>query len=116
MSVPTTQEQMARLGEMLSAQTRAAYTAAAYAGAAGSEGRQTVTIVGMRQIAMVNFDLLMEFELTVLPDGMPPYPAAAQQLVSPWQARQLRPGLTLDASVDPSNPAAVWLRLEHLAP
>ena len=69
----------------------------------------------MRQIAMVNFDLLMEFELTVLPDGMPPYPAAAQQLVSPWQARQLRPGLALDASVDPSNPDAVWLRLESLA-
>ena len=76
--------------------------------------RQTVTVVGLRQIAMVNFDLLMEFELTVLADGMPPYPATTQQLVSPGQARQLRPGLILDASVDPSNPAAVWLCLENL--
>ena len=74
-----------------------------------------MTIVGLRQIAMVNFDLLMEFELTVLPDGLPPYPATTQQLVSPGQAGQLRPGLTLDASVDPSNPAAIWLRLENLA-
>jgi hypothetical protein len=116
MSVPMAQERMASLGEMLSARIRAAYAAAAaYARAGGSEGRQTVTIVGMRQIAMVNFDLLMEFELTVLPDDMPPYPAAAQQLVSAWQARQLRPGLTVDASVDPSNPTAVWLRLENLA-
>ena len=74
-----------------------------------------MTIVGMRLIAMVNFDLLMEFELAVLPDGMPPYPATTQQLVSPWQARQLRPGLTLDACAIPPNPAAVWLQLENLA-
>ena len=73
------------------------------------------TIVGMRQIAMVNFDVLMEFELTVLPDGMPPYPATIRQLIGPWQARQLGPGLTLDTSVDPANPAAIWLRLENPA-
>ena len=117
--VPVARERMASLGEMLSAQTRAAYAAAtAYAEADGSGwpgARLKATIAGIRQIALVNFDLLMEFELTVLPDGMPPYPATAQQLVSPWQARQLRPGLTLDASVDPSNPDAIWLRLENLA-
>jgi hypothetical protein len=115
-SGPVVQERLASLGEMLSARTRAAYAAAAaHAGADGPGTRRTVTVAGLRQIAMVNFDLLMEFELTVLPDGLPPYPAIAQQLVSPWQARQLRPGLTLDASVDPSDPAAVWLRLESLA-
>ena len=115
-SGPMVQERMASLGEMLSARTRAAYAAAAaYAGAGGPGVRRTVTIVGLRQIAMVNFDLLMEFELTVLPDGLPPYPATTQQLVSPGQAGQLRPGLTLDASVDPSNPDAIWLRLENLA-
>ena len=117
--VPVARERVASLSEMLSAQTRAAYAAAtAYAEADGSGwpgARLKATIAGIRQIALVNFDLLMEFELTVLPDGMPPYPATAQQLVSPWQARQLRPGLTLDAFVDPSNPAAVWLCLEHLA-
>jgi len=113
---PMARERMPSPGEMLSARTWAAYAAAAAYARAGRPGaRRTVTIAGMRQIAMVNFDLLMEFELTVLPDGMPPYPAAAQQLVSPRQARQLRPGLTLDASVDPSNPDAIWLRLESLA-
>ena len=113
---PVARERMASTGEMLSARTWAAYAAAAAYARVGRPGaRRTVTIAGMRQIAMVNFDLLMEFELTVLPDGMPPYPAAAQQLVSPRQARQLRPGLTLDASVDPSNPDAIWLRLESLA-
>jgi hypothetical protein len=118
-NVPMAEERLASLGEMLSARTRAAYAAAAaYAGADGSdrpEAHCRATIVGMRQLAMVNFDLLMEFELTVLPEGMPPYPATTQQLVSPWQARQLRPGLTLDACAVASNPAAVWLHLENLA-
>jgi hypothetical protein len=115
-SGPIAEERMASLGEMLSARTRAAYTAAAaYAGSDRPEAHRRATIVGMRQLAMVNFDLLMEFELTVLPEGMPPYPASTQQLVSPWQARQLRPGLTLDACAVASNPAAVWLHLENLA-
>ena len=114
---PVTQERLASISEMLSARTRAAYAAAAaYAGTSGP-GRpgvhRTATIVGMRQIALVNFDLLMEFELTVRPDGMSSYPAIAQQLISPRQARQLRPGLTLNAAADPSNPAAVWLQLDH---
>lgn len=73
------------------------------------------TIVGMRQIAMVNFDVLIEFELTVLPDGMPPYPVTIRQLIGPWQARQLGPGMTLDVSVDPASPAGIWLRLENPA-
>ena len=47
-------------------------------------------------------------------DGMPPYPATTQQRVSQMQAGRLRPGQTLWASVDPSNPAAIWLDLENL--
>ncbi len=73
--------------------------------------RRTVTITGMRQIGMMNFDLLVEFDLTVLPDGMPPYPATTQQRVSQTQVGQLRPGQTLQASVNPANPAAIWLDL-----
>ena len=118
-SGPMAEERMASLGEMLSVQTRAAYAAAVSRAEAGRsawpETRRRATIVGMRLMAMMNFDLLMEFELTVLPEGMPPYPASTQQLVTPWQARRLRPGLTLDACAVASNPAAVWLRLETLA-
>jgi len=76
--------------------------------------RRTVTITGMRQIGMMNFDLLVEFDLTVLPDGLPPYPATTQQCVSQMQIGKLQPGLTLQASVDPSNPAAIWLDLESV--
>jgi hypothetical protein len=107
------QARMANLNQMLAAQTQAANVgmAAASAMADGSAVRRTVTITGMRQIGMVNFDLLVEFDLTVLPDDMPPYPATTQQRVSQMQIGQLQPGQTLQASVDPANPAAIWLDL-----
>jgi hypothetical protein len=107
------QARMASVNQMMAAQTQAAN--AAVAGLAdGSAVRRAVTITGMRQIGMLNFDLLVEFDLTVLPDGMPPYPATTQQRVSQMQAGRLQSGQTLQASVDPSNPAAIWLDLENL--
>ena len=110
------QARMANLNQMLAAQTQAANAAAAVAAgvADGSAVRRTVTINGMRQIGMMNFDLLIEFDLTVLPDGMPPYPATTQQRVTQMEIGRLQPGLTLQASVDPSNPAAIWLDLSSL--
>ena len=105
------QARMANLNQTLAAQTQAANAAmAAAAGMAdGTAVRRTVTITGLRQIGMVNFDLLVEFDLTVLPDDGPPYPATTQQTVSQMLIGRLQPGTTLQASVDPSNPAAIWL-------
>lgn len=77
----------------------------------GASVRRTVMITSMRQVGMINFDLLVEFELTVMADGMPPYPATMQQPISQMQIGQLRPGLTLQASIDPANPATIWLDL-----
>jgi len=110
------QARMANLNQMLAAQTQAANAAASAAVgiADGSAVRHSVTITGMRQIGMMNFDLLVEFDLTVLPDERPPYPATTQQRISQLQIGQLRPGMTLQASVDPSNPAAIWLDLTAL--
>ena len=109
------QARMAAANQMMAAQTQAANAAvAAAAGTAGPAARRTVTITGMRQIGMMNFDLLVEFDLTVLPDGLPPYPATTQQCVSQMQIGKLQPGLTLQASVDPANPAAIWLDLESI--
>ena len=106
------QARMANANQMMATQTQAANAAvAAAAGTAGPAVHRTVTITGMRQIGMMNFDLLVEFDLTVLPDGLPPYPATTQQCVSQMQIGMLQPGLTLQASVDPSNPAAIWLDL-----
>ena len=101
------------LARLLRAQARAAYRAEAGL-ADPSVVRRTVMIAGMRQIAMVNFDLLFEFDLTVLPDALPPYPATTQQLVSQADVRRLVPGLTLEATFDLSNSAAIWLDLGSL--
>ncbi len=110
------QERMANASQMMAAQTQAANAAAAAAAglANGSAVRRTVMISGMRQVGMINFDVLVEFELTVMADGMPPYPATTQQAIIQLQIGQLRPGMTLQGAVDPANPTAVWLDLSSL--
>ena len=109
------QARMAAFNQMMATQTQAANAAAhAATGADGYAARCLVVITGMRQIGTVNFDLLVEFELTVTPEGMPPYPATTQQLVSQLQVGQLQAGRTLLATIDPSNPAAIWLDLGTL--
>jgi len=110
------QERLADLNQMMANTTQAANNAAAAAaaGASGFAERCPVMIVGMRQVGTVNFDLLVEFDLTVTREGRPPYPATVQQLVSQFQVGQLSSGRTLEATVDPSNPMAVFLDLGSL--
>jgi hypothetical protein len=110
------QERMARANQMMAAQTQAANAAASAAAglANGTAVRRTVMISNMRQVGMINFDLLVEFEVTVMADGMPPYPATIQQPISQMQIGRLRPGMTLQGAVDPSNPTAVWLDLASI--
>jgi hypothetical protein len=105
------QDRMADLNQMMATQTQAAANAAgaAAAGASGFAERCPVVIIGMRQVGTVNFDLLVEFDLTVAPEGRPPYPATIQQLVSQFQVGQLQQGRTLQATIDPSIPMAIWL-------
>ena len=105
------QERLADLNQMMANTTQAANNAAAAAaaGASGFAERCPVMIVGMRQVGTVNFDLLVEFDLTVTREGRPPYPATVQQLVSQFQVGQLSSGRTLEATVDPSNPMAIFL-------
>jgi hypothetical protein len=107
------QERMAGLSDMLANQTAAAQLAADAAArlADGTAVRQAVIVNSMRQIGMVNFNLLIEFDLTVLPDGGVPYPATAQQTISQMAAGRLSAGMTLPAVTDPANPAAIWLDL-----
>jgi hypothetical protein len=111
------QERMASASQMMAAQTQAASAAATAAAglASGTAVRRTVIITDMRQVGMINFDLLIQFDLTVMPDGMPPYPATMQQAVSQLQIGQLRSGLSLQATCDLSNPAAIYLDLSSIA-
>lgn len=105
------QERLANANAMLAAQTQAANMAAATAAGLtdGTSVRQTVMITNMQQVGQINFDLLIQFDLTVMPDGRPPYPATIQQTVSQMQIGQLRPGVRLQAAVDQSNPESIWL-------
>lgn len=110
------QQRMANMQNMLAQQTQAANMAAAAASgmADGSSVRRKVTINGMRQIGMMNFDLLVQFDLTVFPDGMPPYPATVQQAVSQMQIGQIKQGTTLEAAVNRENPEMIWLDLSSI--
>jgi hypothetical protein len=105
------QERMANANAMMAAQTQAANMAASAAAGPGdgTAVRGTAVVTSMRQVGQLNFDLLIQFDLTVMPDGMPPYPATIQQAVSQLQIGQLQPGVRLQATVDRSNPQSIWL-------
>ncbi|HUN38245.1 MAG TPA: hypothetical protein VMU95_40150 [Trebonia sp.] len=105
------QERMAAVNQMMAMQTQAATAAARGTAVAGN---CPVVITGMRQIGTVNFDLMVEFDLTVTPQGSAPYPATTQQLISQFQVSKLQVGSSLLATIDPSNPAAIWLDLASL--
>lgn len=100
------QARMAGLSQMMAAQTEQANAATTVA-ASGVD--MTATITAMRQVGTVNFDLMMEFDLTVMPGGLPPYPATVRQTISQMQLVRIRPGASVRVKVDPQNPSAIWL-------
>jgi hypothetical protein len=100
------QAKMAYASQMMAGQTQEANAAMA---AAASGVDMTATITGMRQVGTVNFDLMMEFDITVMPSGLPPYPATVRQTISQMQMVQVRPGASVRVKADPNNPSAVWL-------
>lgn len=110
------QERMASMQQTLANQTAAANAAAAAAQGLldGTAVRCTAVINSMQQVGMINFDLMIQFDLTIIQDGLPPRPATTQQTVSQMQIGQVRPGMTADAAMDPANPAAIWLDLTTL--
>jgi hypothetical protein len=69
----------------------------------------TVTITDMRQVGLINFDPMMEFDGTVMGDDRPPYPVTFRQMITRMQLVALRSGATLPGRVSPDNASAVWL-------
>ena len=98
--------QMAALTQSMAAQTQALNTTLG-GGAPGIDA--TASIVAARTVGMVNFDPLMEIDLTVMRDGMPPYPATVRQAINQVQVGQLQAGGSVAVRVDPENPSAVWI-------
>jgi hypothetical protein len=92
-------------------QTMADMTAAANASAnAAANGIDaTAVVTGVRQQGMVNLQPLVEVDLTVTPDGLPPYPVTVKQAVSQMQLVHAQAGANLHVKVDPDDPSSVWI-------
>jgi roadblock/LC7 domain-containing protein len=97
------QAQMAAANEMMAQQT-----AAANAATTGVDA--TAVIVEVRQgAAMINYQPMIEVDLTVMPEGLPPYPVTVQQVATMVQLPEIKAGATVHVKVDPNNPSAVWI-------
>ncbi|MEX2197098.1 MAG: hypothetical protein WD844_17635 [Thermoleophilaceae bacterium] len=97
------QAQMESANELMAQQT-----AAANAAVTGLDA--TAMIVAVRQgHGMVNFQPMIEVDLTVSPEGLPPYPVTVKQVIPQVQLGRAQAGTAVHVKVDPNDPALVWI-------
>ena len=83
-------------------------TAAANAALNGLDG--TATIVAVRQgSGMVNYQPMLEIDLTVIPAGGMPYPVTVKQVTPQVHLAQAQPGAGVHVKIAPDDPASVWI-------
>lgn len=83
-------------------------TAAANAALSGVDA--TATIVAVRQgHGMVNFQPMLELDVTVVPAGGLPYPVTVKQVTPQVHLAQAQPGASVHVKVAPDDPASVWI-------
>jgi hypothetical protein len=96
-------ERMRQAQDFMAQQTQAANIAATGADA-------TAMITGVTQTgAMVNFQPTLQIDLTVMPDGLPPYPATVTQVVEQVFLGKAVAGASVPVKVDPENPGSIWI-------
>jgi hypothetical protein len=96
-------ERMRQAQDFMAQQTQAANIAATGADA-------TAMITGVTQTgAMVNFQPTLQIDLTVMPDGLPPYPATVTQVVEQVFLGKAVAGASVPIKVDPENPGSIWI-------
>jgi hypothetical protein len=96
-------DRMKAMNEMLAQQTQAANIAATGADA-------TAMISGVAQTGgMVNYQPTLKIDLTVMPDGLPPYPATVTQVVEQIYLGKAVAGAAVPIKVDPENPGSIWI-------
>jgi hypothetical protein len=101
-----TQSRMQGALDAMAAQTEAANMALTL----GSTGLPaSITVNSVQQTGTLNFDLMLQLDVMVMPDGQPPYPAKVPLTISQMQAAFVQPGKTFSGKVDPSNRATVWI-------
>ena len=92
--------------QAMAAQTEAANMAVTL----GQNGNPvSVSVVSAAMTGTINFDVMLQVEAMVYPDGQPPYPAQIPLTVSQMQAPFVQPGKTLQGKVDPSDRQKIWI-------
>jgi hypothetical protein len=59
--------------------------------------------------ARINMERVIEVELTILPNGLPPYPVTIRQAVSQFYIRRIHPGSMVSVKVDANDPSSVFI-------
>jgi hypothetical protein len=78
---------------------------------AGRLEASATVVASQKTNARVNFDPILDLELTVVAPGRPPYPVMIRQAVPQLHIAKVQPGSRLVAKIDPTDPSAVWLDL-----
>jgi hypothetical protein len=96
-------ERMRQAQSFMAQQTQAANVAASGVDA-------SAMITGIAQTgAMVNFQPTLQIDLTVMPDGLPPYPASVTQVVEQVFLGKAVAGASVPIKVDPNDPGTIWI-------
>lgn len=107
---------MGRLREaqqMMADQTQAARSAA-NAQTGGVEATAIIAAVAQSN-TMVNYQPALRIDLTVLPDGRPPYPATVLQVVAQIHLAKAAAGRSVPVKVDPADPTSIWIDWDRAA-
>lgn len=75
----------------------------------GSSVRERAFINSLRQVGTINADLLVQFDVQVLPEGMAPYRAYTQQAVSQQEIGTVTPGMDVQVAVLCDDPESIWV-------
>lgn len=95
--------QMQAANEMMAQQTAAANIAVN-----GTPG--TAVIAEVRQSGgMVNHQPMVEIDLNVMREGMPPYPVTVKQVIEQIYLPKAIAGASVNVKVDPSDQNTVWI-------
>jgi hypothetical protein len=100
------QAKMAETMQAMAAQTEAANMAMTVA---ANGVPASITVVSVTQNGMLNFNPMLQLEVTVMPDGRAAYPASVPLTINQMQAAAVQPGKTFTGKVDANDPSVVWI-------
>lgn len=96
-------DRMKSANEFMAQQTQAANIAAT-----GVDATAMISAVAQTG-AMINMQPTLKLDLTVLPDGLPPYPASVTQVVEQIYLSKAVTGQSVPIKVDPNDPGSIWI-------